>query len=317
MTKEVLVMEIKEGFIICDSYKKQEMIKKYSTEFKSYTFLSLNDLIDRLLGKVKKKGILLLMDKYSLSYELALEYAKYIIYGTYVLTLIAIIIFVIKIGKKEFPKIKINLEKLNSVIDLIILFPLCISIATFCFTFLFTFTNVSGDSMHPNIHESYRLLVTYPSEYNRFDVVVVKVDSSYLNVRDNDLYLKRIIGLPGEYIDYRFENGITQLYVNGKKVSEDFYTEVELRKYLTYNTSYSHELFDWGEKCFTEGTDAPVKQCDKIEGHYIIPEGYYFVLGDNRLVSKDSRDIGLIKEEDIIGVTKYILNDIFKPIKID
>lgn len=73
-------MEIKEGFIICDSYKKQEMIKKYSTEFKSYTFLSLNDLIDRLLGKVKKKGILLLMDKYSLSYELALEYAKYIPY---------------------------------------------------------------------------------------------------------------------------------------------------------------------------------------------------------------------------------------------
>jgi signal peptidase I len=152
---------------------------------------------------------------------IVLEYAKYIMYGTYVLTLIAIIIFVIKIGKKEFPKIKINLEKLYSVIDWIILFPLCISIATFCFTFLFTFTNVSGDSMNPNIHESDRLLVTYPSEYNRFDVVVVKVDTSYLNVRDNDLYLKRIIGLPGEYIDYRFENGITQLYVNGKKVSEN------------------------------------------------------------------------------------------------
>lgn len=73
-------MEIKEGFIICDSYKKQEIIKKYSQDFKSYTFLSIHDLADKLLGKVQKKGILILMDKYNLSYELALEYAKYIPY---------------------------------------------------------------------------------------------------------------------------------------------------------------------------------------------------------------------------------------------
>lgn len=248
---------------------------------------------------------------------IVLDYTKYVMYVTYVLTFIAIIIFVIKLYKKDFPKIKINFEKLYNVLDWILLLPLCISLATFCFTFIFTFTNVSGDSMNPNISEGDRLLVTYPSEYNRFDVVVIKVDSGYKNVRDNDLYLKRIIGLPGEYIDYVYENGTTQLYVNGKKVEEAFYTEAELRKYLTYNSSQSYEAFDWGEKCFTEGTNAPEKPCDKIDGHYIIPEGYYFVLGDNRLVSKDSRDIGLVKEEDIIGITKYVVNDIFKPIKID
>ena len=41
----------------------------------------------------------------------------------------------------------------------------------------------------------------------------------------------------------------------------------------------------------------------------IVDEGCVFVLGDNRGGSKDSRDIGLVKEEDIIGKTKYIVNN--------
>lgn len=245
-----------------------------------------------------------------------LDYAKYVMYFTYVLTILAIIVFIIKLCKKEI-NIKINLEKLYNVLDWIILLPICISLATFCFSFVFTFTTVSGDSMNPNIHEEDRLFVTYPSEYERFDVVVIKVDPSYKSVAVNDLYLKRIIGLPGEYIDYRLENGITQLYVNGQKVSEDFYTVEELKEFLTYNTSSSRAPFEWSEKCFIDGGNSPEKQCELVNGHYIIPEGYYFVLGDNRLVSKDSRNIGLVKEEDIIGVTEYIVNDIFKPIKID
>ena len=246
-----------------------------------------------------------------------LDYAKYIMYFTYFITLISIFIFILKICKKELPKPKINLNTLYNILDWVILLPICISLATFCFTFVFTFTSVHGNSMNPNINEGDRLLVTYPSEYERFDVVVVKVDPSYKSVAETDLYLKRIIGLPGEYIDYRFENGITQLYINGQRVSEDFYTETELRKYLTYNTSRSSEQFEWSERCFIDGGNSPVKQCEKFEGHYIIPEGYYFVLGDNRPISKDSRDIGLVKEKDIIGMTEYIMNEIFKPTKID
>ena len=245
-----------------------------------------------------------------------LEYAKYIMYFTYFLTIIAVIIFIIRLCKKEI-NIKINLEKLYNALDWVILFPMCIALATFCFSFLFTFTTVSGDSMNPNILENQRLFVTYPSSYERFDVVVIKVDPSYKSVAVNDLYLKRIIGLPGDYIDYRLENGITQLYVNGEKVKEYFYTEEELKTYLTYNTSSSRTPFDWGEKCFIDGGNSPEKKCEQVGGYYIIPEGYYFVLGDNRLVSKDSRNIGLIKEKDIIGVTKYIVSNIFKPVKIN
>ncbi|MBQ8292758.1 MAG: signal peptidase I [Bacilli bacterium] len=246
-----------------------------------------------------------------------LNYAKYVMYVTYVLTIIAIIIFIIKLTKKALPQIKVNLEKLYNVLDWLILLPVCIAIATFCFSFVFTLTTVSGSSMNPNIYEGDKLLVTYPRKYERFDVVVVHVDETYNKVASDDLYLKRIIGLPGDYLDYKLENGYTQLYINGEKVNEYFYTLDELKKYLTYNTSSIHEPFTWAEKCFTDGGTSPKDSCEYVDGHFIIPEGYYFVLGDNRLGSKDSRDIGLIKEEDLIGRTRYIVNNIFKPEKID
>jgi len=72
-------MEIKEGFVICDSYKKEEIIRN-SKGFKNYIFLSFNDLSSRVLGSCKKEAIFLLVDKYSLSYEEAKEYIKYIPY---------------------------------------------------------------------------------------------------------------------------------------------------------------------------------------------------------------------------------------------
>lgn len=82
--------------------------------------------------------------------------------------------------------------------------------------------------------------------------------------------VKRAIGLPGEHIAYR--NSV--LYVNNQVVTEP----------LTFQTAN----FDLKEL-----------------GYDIIPEGYYFVLGDNRNFSQDSRMIGLIPIENILGRTSY------------
>ena len=75
--------------------------------------------------------------------------------------------------------------------------------------------------------------------------------------------IKRVIGLPGETVEYR-DN---KLYINGNLLE----------------TEYDFETDDFEEK--------------------VIPENKYFVLGDNRRVSSDSRIIGMIKREDIIGKT--------------
>lgn len=82
--------------------------------------------------------------------------------------------------------------------------------------------------------------------------------------------IKRIIGLPGETVEVKDNT----LYINGKAYVE---------QYLDSDT-------------ITEDFSIAT-----------IPEGYYFVLGDNREVSLDSRRIGLIKEADIEGKAKYTL----------
>ena len=85
--------------------------------------------------------------------------------------------------------------------------------------------------------------------------------------------IKRVIGLPGENIEYK-DN---ELYINGELVED-----ISLIRTGDFTL---HELYG----------------IDKI------PEGYYFVMGDNRTISKDSRyyDIGLIKKSAIAGTTSF------------
>ena len=83
--------------------------------------------------------------------------------------------------------------------------------------------------------------------------------------------IKRIVGLPGETLYY----SNNKLFVNGKYIKEDFLGPNE--------ETYDYELEE------------------------VIPEGYYFVMGDNRDNSTDSRIIGLVSEEDILGTTSFVL----------
>jgi signal peptidase I len=271
--------------------------------------LVISSLVYLISSACSKIGIM--TSGFEVQNMIILKYAHYIMIVAYILSILGIILLILQLLKIQLPKININLSIVYVVLDWLALLPVCIAIATFCFTFIFTFTTVSGQSMQPNIQEGDRLLVTYPSEYKRFDVVVIKVDGTYDSVSHPDLYLKRIIGLPGDSIDYVYdeETNTTQLYVNGEVFNEYFYTTSELSKYPTFNTSDGLELFDWAEKCYT-GYYPGRDYCDTKNGQIVIPDGYYFVLGDNRGVSKDSRNIGLVKEEDIIGKTKYIVNNL-------
>ena len=133
-------------------------------------------------------------------------------------------------------------------------------------TFIATPVIVVGDSMVPTLKDGQILLLNkldYKlNEIKRYDIVVIKVDNGEI--------IKRVIGLPGEYIEYRNNT----LYINGHEEE----------------TIYNFETEDFNLK--------EICNCDKI------PENKYLVLGDNRMVSSDSRIIGLIDIEDIEGSTK-------------
>lgn len=133
-------------------------------------------------------------------------------------------------------------------------------------TFIATPVVVDGPSMDPTLKNGELLILEkVDKKYHRMDIVIVKtmIDGS------KERLVKRIIGLPGEYIEYKHD----KLYVNGKPVKDKFASDTE---------RFSIKELYHKKK---------------------IPEGYYFVMGDNRGVSLDSRDkrVGFIKKEEIVG----------------
>lgn len=160
-------------------------------------------------------------------------------------------------------------------------------IIIFIFTFIVSFQPVAGNSMIPTLEEGNVSLVSKLSyafgDVKRNDVVVVK--------QDKKRYIKRVIGLPGEKIDYL--NGI--LYINDAGIIESIDGASE-------NTT--NFLFE--DIC-------PKEKCSDNK----IPDDMYLVLGDNRKDSFDSRDsdLGLVSIKQIKGkafFTIYPLNKIGK-----
>ena len=131
-------------------------------------------------------------------------------------------------------------------------------------------TVVSGESMLPTLENQDNLIVdklTYRfSDPERFDIIVFP-----FKYAEQRYYIKRIIGMPGETVQID-ENGV--IYINGDVLVESYGKEVIQKEKI--------------------GIAAQ---------EIVLGEDEYFVLGDNRNNSSDSRvpEVGNIKREDIIG----------------
>lgn len=129
---------------------------------------------------------------------------------------------------------------------------------------------VKGESMTNTLQEKDVMLLNKLSyklhDIKRFDIVVISKEDTYL--------IKRIIGLPGDTILIQ-DN---QLYINDEKVEEPY---------------------------LTKGTITADFSLFQIEESGRIPNDCYFVLGDHREVSKDSRSFGLVKKEEIVGKATF------------
>jgi signal peptidase I len=146
----------------------------------------------------------------------------------------------------------------------------------FIFIRIFFFSNyvVEGESMLPTLEDGNKVVVNklgYETEdLERFDVIV-------FHANDEEDFVKRVIGLPGDKVEYREDI----LFINGKQVKEAF---------LTHYREQSPGGYLTGD--FT---------LEDLTGVERVPEGKLFVLGDNRLGSWDSRQFGFISEEQIVG----------------
>ncbi|WP_010649347.1 signal peptidase I [Oceanobacillus massiliensis] len=158
---------------------------------------------------------------------------------------------------------------------------LALALAFIVRMFFFAPIVVDGPSMQPTLHDRDQMIVNKFSynfqEPERFDIVVFHASAQ----KD---FIKRVIGLPGEHV--AVEDNV--LYIDGEAVEEPFLDE-QKNKMKPYETSTSDFLLE-----------------ELPGGHEVIPEGHVFVLGDNRGNSTDSRMLGVIPMEQIVGKTNLV-----------
>jgi signal peptidase I len=174
--------------------------------------------------------------------------------------------------KKRKRKKKKNLKRFITEIvvtlSVSLLLFFIVSVATFALP------QAQGYSMTPTINDTDRLFVNKWSKIKRFSLVYFK------NPQNGEMTVRRVIGLPNETLEYR--NG--ELYIDDTLKAERFISNR-----------------------FDEITREPVTPDFKL-GELLevdrVPKDQYFVLGDNRAFSTDSREYGFVDKKEIIGVVK-------------
>lgn len=138
-------------------------------------------------------------------------------------------------------------------------------------TFFFAPYIVEGASMEPTLHNQEKIFVKKTDNFTRGDIVIIK--------GKDENYVKRVIGLPGDVILMKND----QLMINGVAYKE---------AYLSQNRKIAKKIGD---------------QLTGDFGPITVPKNNYFVMGDNRLYSMDSRNgLGFIQKDRIVGQTEFV-----------
>ena len=139
--------------------------------------------------------------------------------------------------------------------------------------FAFTVFVVSGPSMEPNFHDKQVVLINrfnlFTNNFDRGEPMVLKFPGD----PEHKKYIKRLIGLPGDTVELK--NG--HFYINGQRLYESYIAD----------------------EIYTEPANS--------QTIWKLSDGEYFLSGDNRPNSSDSRHWGVAKRSDMIGPVKMIL----------
>ena len=147
-----------------------------------------------------------------------------------------------------------------------------------------------------------RLRVMVWGEPQRGDIVVL------FSPDDEKRLVKRVVGLPGDRLEMRHG----RLFLNGEPVR---YTPVEPEAVVDLDPR-ERSGYWFAEEKLGEGTHpvmlAPWAASRSSYGPVVVPPGNYFVMGDNRSNSRDSRDIGFVERSRIVGRATAVVLSIDK-----
>ncbi|MGP4117574.1 signal peptidase I [Levilactobacillus zymae] len=175
------------------------------------------------------------------------------------------------------------MKLLRSILSWVVPIVVAVILVVLVRTYLFEVVRVSGDSMTPNLADKERMIVVKPLAVKRLSVVVFDAYGEDPNATPGTNYVKRVIGRPGDKVVSK--NGY--IYVNNRKINQSFISPTE----RTAGTG------DWTL------SELAKEHHWKYTGN-AVPKGHYFVLGDHRSVSEDSRAWGYVDANKVMGVVK-------------
>ena len=186
-----------------------------------------------------------------------------------------------------------------SVVEYSISFFPVLAIVLILRSFLFEPFQIPTGSMIPTLAVGDFILVNKFSYGIRLPVIGTKVLEIgepangevmvFIPPHQDEYFIKRVVGIPGDRVRYQDKT----LYINGKKQTQTFVAQIPpvKPKYLQYR----EKLGD------TEHLIQRNPYRETRVDEWVVPEGHYFMMGDNRDQSSDSRYWGLVSEGNIVG----------------
>lgn len=177
------------------------------------------------------------------------------------------------------------MKTLRSIMSWLIPVAIGLLLALLIKQFVFQLVRVDGPSMQPNLQNNERVACIKTAKVRHGSVIVFDAQGVDPQAVQKTDYVKRVIGLPGDTVEAK--NG--KLYVNGKLTNQQ-YINAEQRNVGTGN--------------WTLSSISKQNNWLKNQGATKVPAGEYFVLGDHRSVSNDSRYWGFVPKSKVDGVVK-------------
>lgn len=151
--------------------------------------------------------------------------------------------------------------------------------------FVFVPVSVSGHSMDPTLADGQRLIVNKLAKVERFAIVTTKEPDA-----PETIAVKRVIGLPGDTVKMQGD----VLTINGKTYDEP-YLDAFKQKFAKDKLQTEYAYDPYFQK-LAQNTETFTSDFE-----ITVPQDAYFVLGDDRIVSKDSRIFGVVESRLIQG----------------